>query len=131
MAKIIVQILKMEAIISIFVSSWCHSCLSHCLFMSIELLFNSCRPLSLDFPTCILGSVQVHDRLVQSPFPLCICWVSSQEFTLQLAIIMQLDLVGCGSSHKENSWIEDKLSSTTVDFTRSEGELKNCALYGF
>ena len=25
----------------------------------------------------------------------------------------------------------DKLSSTTVDFIRSEGELKNCALYGF
>ena len=24
----------------------------------------------------------------------------------------------------------DKLSSTTVDFIRSEGELKNCALYG-
>ena len=25
----------------------------------------------------------------------------------------------------------DKLSSTTVDFIRSEGELKNCTLYGF
>ena len=25
----------------------------------------------------------------------------------------------------------DKLSSTTVNFIRSEGELKNCALYGF
>ena len=24
----------------------------------------------------------------------------------------------------------DKLSSTTADFIRSEGELKNCALYG-
>ena len=27
--------------------------------------------------------------------------------------------------------VVDKLSSTTVDFIRSEGELKNCTLYGF
>ena len=27
--------------------------------------------------------------------------------------------------------VEDKLSSTTVHFIRSEGELKNCTLYGF
>ena len=27
--------------------------------------------------------------------------------------------------------VVDKLSSTTVDFIRSEGEMKNSALYGF
>ena len=43
-----------------------------------------------------------------------------------------MNLVASLSSQEQNSYcIVDKLSLTTVDIIRSEGELKNCALYGF